>query len=139
MPKTTTPAVKALIENDSRFLTIQTEDSSTEEDYLRWGLPGGRIEYGESPQEALRREVREEVSIDIEIHETIDVFHFYWKNMEIVPTVFLCSPKGKASIESAKSNFQNIVNYDWVRPEEFLEREALEELKKLVKDFYKTE
>jgi 8-oxo-dGTP diphosphatase len=33
----------------------------------RWEFPGGKIERGESAAEALRREIREELSVDIEV------------------------------------------------------------------------
>lgn len=37
------------------------------EDFEVWSLPGGHLELGESPEEAARREVREEAGIEIEL------------------------------------------------------------------------
>jgi len=38
-----------------------------------WSIPGGRLEWGESLRDALRREVREETNLDVEVGGLIDV------------------------------------------------------------------
>ncbi len=45
-----------------------------------WELPGGRIELGESSQECLSREIREELNLDVQVGRPVDTYLF-----EVIP------------------------------------------------------
>ncbi len=82
-------AGKAVIRKDGRFLLIQRSPSSRF-DPGRWELPGGKIDHGEDLVEAVKREVREEVGIEISVGRPIKTWHFFKDPFWVTGVTFLC-------------------------------------------------
>ena len=68
------------------FCTFNTKYSVS----AGWEFPGGKIEVGETPQEALRREIMEELDTDISVGELIDTIEYDYPEFHLLMYCFRC-------------------------------------------------
>jgi len=83
-------AVKALLFFNGTFLVVKRSDKARGE-HQYWEFPGGRLEFGESPEEALSRELTEETGLLAKIIRPLQTWNFFrGEDTQIVGITFLC-------------------------------------------------
>ena len=103
-----TTVAAALITRDSKLLICQRRHDDTHP--LQWEFPGRKVEPGETPMQALERELREELGIDAIIgKELFRARHRYRDSETELVLIFF-----RAEVDSA-SDLQNLVfeRFEW--------------------------
>lgn len=59
-----------------------------------WEFPGGKVEPGESPEDALRREIREELEMEITVGDLIDTIEYDYPTFHLSMKCFACTIAG---------------------------------------------
>ena len=78
----------AIIIDDGRIFATQRGYGKFKDG---WEFPGGKIEQGETPQQAVKREVREELDTEIEVGELFDTVEYDYPDFHLTMHCFLCT------------------------------------------------
>ena len=85
--KTVIVTAALTIEQGKLLLTQRRKDSSHG---LLWEFPGGKVEEGEDPRGALRRELKEELDVEVEVGRLFDAVFYSYPEYPILLLVYRC-------------------------------------------------
>jgi 8-oxo-dGTP diphosphatase len=119
-------AAKAVIvDEQNRVLVVREAPLETRSHVGQYQIVGGRLDSGETFEDALRREVREEVGLEVEIGEPLYVGEWRPKvkgiQYQIVAVFVVCRAKSKDIVLSEEHD-----DYVWLNP---AKRQALDMMK----------
>ena len=80
--------VAAIIRKDNRIFATQRGYGEWKD---WWEFPGGKMEEGETPEEALKREILEELSTDISVDEFLCTVEYDYPKFHLTMHCYLCS------------------------------------------------
>ncbi|MCT4564200.1 MAG: (deoxy)nucleoside triphosphate pyrophosphohydrolase [Maledivibacter sp.] len=97
----------------------------------KWEFPGGKLEKDEGLVGCLKREIKEELNLDITVGEIFEVVYYRYSEKDVVILAYLCN--------SNTYNAQAIecCEYHWIEYEELNRYDFLEADKAIVKKLYR--
>lgn len=101
--------VAALIVQGSRIFATQRGYGAMKDG---WEFPGGKIEPGETPQEALAREIREELDAQVAVGNLFETVEYDYPQFHLSMACYFCT------IESGKLVLKEHEAAKWLSPEE---------------------
>ena len=77
----------AIIVDDGKIFATQRAHGEFKDG---WEFPGGKIEQGETPQQAVMREIKEELDTEIEVGALFDTVEYDYPDFHLTMYCFLC-------------------------------------------------
>lgn len=105
-----TEVVAALIREEGRLLICQRPEGKARE--LLWEFPGGKVDPGETGQEALRRECEEELGIRIQVGEMYCQVEHRYPDLQVRLTIY------HARVTGGRPQRLEHADIRWVTPRE---------------------
>jgi len=107
--------VCAIIEFEDKILIAQRSETMSLP--LKWEFPGGKIEEGENKEEALEREIYEELKMKVEVNEAMTSVEHHYPNFSITLYPFLCEVESKEFVKTEHKEIkwekkENLHRYD---------------------------
>jgi len=100
----------AIIEKSGKVLATQRSESMSLP--LKWEFPGGKIRAGECPDECLKRELLEELGIEVVIYRPLPHSTHHYPTFTVTLHPFICTlAKGEITLHEHAASC-------WLRPEE---------------------
>lgn len=112
----TVKVVSAIIINNKQILATQRGYGEFKDG---WEFPGGKLELGETPQEALEREIKEELDTEIEVGDYLQTVEYDYPSFHLSMYCFFCTIKSGELVlkehEAAKwLTVENLDSVDWL-------------------------
>jgi len=116
MTRKTIRVVAAIIKKDNHIFATQRGYGAYKD---WWEFPGGKIEEGETPQEALIREIKEELDTVITVDDYLMTVEYDYPNFHLSMDCFLCKIKFgdlilKEHEASAWLAKENLYSVEWL-------------------------
>lgn len=105
-------ATKAVIYKEGKYLLL-LKSASEDVNPSSFDLPGGRLQFGEKPTEAVAREVLEETGLKVEIQGLFNSWTFTKENFQLVGMDFFCLYQNGEEVLSHEH-----VELKWLTPQE---------------------
>ncbi|MDY6302975.1 MAG: (deoxy)nucleoside triphosphate pyrophosphohydrolase [Succiniclasticum sp.] len=121
----TVNVVAALIINQDKVFATQRGYGEFKDG---WGFPGGKIEPGETPEEAIKREIKEELATEIRVEQPLTTVEYDYPTFHLSMRCFICKvERGNLTLlehEAARwLSYYELDSVDWLSADRVVVRE----------------
>lgn len=100
--------VAAIIIHNNQILCVQRSENKLDYISKKWEFPGGKIESGESKQKTIKREISEELEMNITVQEEYITVNHQYPDFHLTMHSFICS------CNEPSLNLTEHIDYKWL-------------------------
>lgn len=104
--------VAAVISNNNKILCVQRANNKFNYIAFKWEFPGGKVEENESNEEALTREILEELNLQISIDSKYLTVNHNYPDFTLLMHSYLCT------CDNPELELTEHIDYKWLEPSE---------------------
>ncbi|MBD0834477.1 (deoxy)nucleoside triphosphate pyrophosphohydrolase [Aestuariibaculum suncheonense] len=104
--------VAAIIRHDDKILCVQRGENKLSYISKKYEFPGGKIEEGETLEDTIIREIKEELEMDIKTEKPFITVNHQYPDFHLTMHTFICS------CEDPTLTLTEHINYKWLKPSE---------------------
>lgn len=128
---------KSLVVREGKVLVIREAEYDEGTNIGKWDVPGGRIEVEEPILEGLKREVKEEVGLDISPKEVLGVFETFptikGEPCHIIRVYYRSEAHSGEVLLSGDHDM-----YEWIDPKQYTKREFVSDIEEMIRKIAET-
>jgi len=126
--------VCGVVVKGGKILMLQRNEPELKNAHLKWEFPGGKIEFNELPEEALKREIFEEAGVEATIdrmlpHVVTSYWNYDWGKRKAICLIYLCNYVSEEEV--AKDH--RVERIDWFKKEEISGLDSLPGTNEIIK------
>lgn len=111
---------------DGKILMVLRNEPECVEAHLKWEFPGGKVDFGETPEESVRREILEETGVEVSVKDLIpwvgtSYWEYEWGTQQTLCFVYLCEFVSQKEVEKD----HHVEKIDWIPVEDIKELPSL--------------
>lgn len=114
-----------VVRDDTVLMVLRNEPECVEA-HMKWEFPGGKVDFGETPEESVRREILEETGVEVSVKELIpwvgtSYWEYEWGTQQTLCFVYRCEFVSQKEVEKD----HHVEKIEWVKNEEIKKLETL--------------
>jgi mutator protein MutT len=115
-----------LVVKDEKILMVKRHEPEVKGAHLKWEIPGGKVDFGETPEVAVTREIEEETGIRTKIKRMLPaVFTQNWDYPWGIQQTLLFAYECEFVSERKRKSDHHVVDVEWVALEKVSKRKRL--------------
>jgi len=115
-----------LVVRDNKILMVKRNEPEVEGAHLKWEFPGGKVDFGETPEQAIVREILEETGVSVKVKRLLPYVHTtYWDYPWGVQHTLLFGYECEFISEAERKDDHHVDDVEWVELSKVKDRKSL--------------